>query len=94
VSGVSLLAESCCGTRISDYNREAQISANEFRDMGEGAVIMSGSTEWIDGRNGNQPRFNTVSGNYIHNVGVYVLQAPGIMVSVDTFSIYACCFLF
>ena len=36
----------------------------------------------MDGRSGNQPRFCNVTGNYIHNVGLYVLQAPGIMHAV------------
>ena len=44
---------------------------------------MVGSTEWVDGTGGNQPRHNTVAGNYIHNVGLYVLQAPGIMHAVS-----------
>ena len=62
---------------MNDYTRNALVAANEFRDLGEADVLMSGSSEWVDGTAGNQPRFNTVAGNYIHNVGLYVLQAPG-----------------
>ena len=51
------------GVFLNDYNRRALVAANEFRDMGEAAVLLSGSTDWVDGRSGNQPRFCNVTGN-------------------------------
>ena len=68
------------GVFMNDYTRNASVVANEFRDLGEAAVLMSGSTEWVDGTGGNQPRFNTVAGNYIHNVGLYAPPLPPLIV--------------
>ena len=54
---------------LTDYNRHASISGNEMRHIGENGVGMRGSTEWVDGRGGNQPRFNSIDGNLIHHLG-------------------------
>eukprot|EP01048_Picozoa_sp_COSAG05_P004801 COSAG05_NODE_272_length_12454_cov_1460.218085_6_plen_78_part_00 len=51
------------GVFVNDYNRRALVAANEFRDLGEAAVLLSGSADWVDGRSGNQPRFCNVTGN-------------------------------
>ena len=37
-------------------------------------VGFTGETAWVDGTGGNQPRFNTVSGNVIHHLGLYTKQ--------------------
>jgi hypothetical protein len=44
---------------------------------------MTGSTEWVDGRNGNQPRFNTIEGNLIHHLGLYTKQSCAIFSGVS-----------
>jgi hypothetical protein len=68
---------------LTDYNRHAMVTANEMRHLGENGVGMTGSTEWVDGRNGNQPRFNEISGNLIHHVGLYTKQACAIFSAVS-----------
>lgn len=36
------------------------ITGNEMRNIGENGVGFTGETVWVDGTDGNQPRFNTV----------------------------------
>ena len=66
-----------------DFNRHALISANEMRHIGENGVAMRGSTDWVDGRGGNQPRFNEISGNMIHHLGLYTKQSCAIFSAVS-----------
>jgi len=39
------------GIWLRDYNRGAQIIGNEFRNLGENAIGLTGSTVWVDGAN-------------------------------------------
>ena len=71
------------GVWLTDYNRHALISGNEMRHIGENGIGMTGSTEWVDGRNGNQPRFNTIEGNLIHHLGLYTKQSCAIFSGVS-----------
>ena len=67
------------GVWLTDFNRYALVSANEMRHIGENGIGMTGSVEnWIDGRNGNQPRFNTIEGNLIHHLGLFTKQSCAI----------------
>jgi hypothetical protein len=70
------------GIWLTDFNRGALVSANEMRHIGENGVGMTGSTEWVDGRNGNQPRHNTIEGNLIHHLGLYTKQSCAIFSGV------------
>ena len=65
------------------YNRGALISGNEMRNIGENGVGFTGETVWVDGTGGNQPRFNTVSGNLIHHLGLYTKQAVAVFSAVS-----------
>jgi hypothetical protein len=71
------------GIFLTDFNRHALISANEMRHIGENGVAMRGSTDWVDGRGGNQPRFNEISGNMIHHLGLYTKQSCAIFSAVS-----------
>eukprot|EP00912_Choanoflagellata_sp_UC4_P000019 UC4_evm2s13 len=71
------------GVWMHAYNRHALISANEMRNLGENGVGLTGETEWVDGTGGNQPRFNTVSGNIIHHLGIYTKQACAVFSAVS-----------
>ena len=68
---------------LSAYNRNATIQYNEFVWIGATAVAFWGNTEdssgadsvmpegfGSDGTSGNQPRFNTVSHNLCHELGI------------------------
>jgi hypothetical protein len=67
---------------VIEYNRHAHISGNEMRFLGENGVIMVGSTDWVDGRAGTQPRFCTVEGNLIHHIGLYTKQSCAVFSAV------------
>lgn len=71
------------GVWLSDYNRGADVSFNEIRFPGENGIGLSGSTQWVDGRDGNQPRHNTVQGNIIHHVGLFTKQSCAIFLAVS-----------
>jgi hypothetical protein len=71
------------GTRHCMDGRHASITANEMRHIGENGVGMKGSTVWVDGRDGNQPRFNSIDGNLIHHLGLYTKQACAIFSAVS-----------
>jgi hypothetical protein len=71
------------GVFLTDFNRHALITANEMRHIGENGVAMRGSTDWVDGRGGNQPRFNEISGNMIHHLGLYTKQSCAIFSAVS-----------
>ena len=70
------------GVALLDFNRGAHIAANEMRHLGENGVILMGSTQWVDGRNGEQPRFNEISGNLIHHLGLYTKQSCAVFNAV------------
>ena len=71
------------GVFLTDFNRHGLIAANEMRHIGENGVAMRGSTDWVDGRGGNQPRFNEISGNMIHHLGLYTKQSCAIFSAVS-----------
>lgn len=77
-----LLVENCLFQRLdgnalllSGYNRNATLTNNEFAWIGDSAMVSWGYTEGIDGTPGNQPRFTTVSGNIVREMGIYEKQA-------------------
>ena len=59
---------------LSNYIRNAIIEANEFKYVGDSAIAAVGSTELIDGTNGNQPRGTKIVNNLIHEIGIYGKQ--------------------
>ena len=65
-----------------DYNRNGLVSANEMRFLGENGVILMGSSQWVDGQTGTQPRFCTVKGNLIHHLGLYTKQSCAVFSAV------------
>ena len=62
------------GLFLSNYIRKAVIEANEFRYVGDSAIAAIGSTELIDGTNGNQPRGTKIISNLIHETGIFGKQ--------------------
>ena len=87
VEGVDGLAIQHClfdspggnGLFLSNYVRNAVIEANEFRYAGDSSIAVVGSTELIDGTNGNQPRGTRVLNNLIHESGVFGKQTSPYM---------------
>ena len=78
------------GVFVSDYNRNATISNNEFSWIGDSAMAAWGSTGQClnekctdkvpynvgpDGRGGNQPRYTNVIGNLVHEIGIFEKQS-------------------
>lgn len=70
------------GLVLSNYIRNAIIEANEFRYSGDSSIIVVGSSQLIDGTDGNQPRGTKVISNLIHESGVWGKQTSPYMQSV------------
>jgi hypothetical protein len=70
------------GVWLHAYNRHALVAGNEMRNIGENGVGFTGETVWVDGTGGNQPRFNVISGNLIHHLGLYTKQACAVFSAV------------
>jgi hypothetical protein len=60
---------------LSGYTRHVNISDNEAVWLGMNFAAAWGDTDGHDGTAGNQPRFTTVSGNYVHEIGNYEKQS-------------------
>ena len=67
---------------LSNYVRNAIIEANEFKYVGDTAVSLLGSTELIDGTNGNQPRGTKIINNLMRENGVYGKQTAALFQSL------------
>ena len=70
------------GLFLSNYIRNAIIEANEFRYTGESAIAAIGSTNLVDGLNGNQPRGTKIIGNLVHESGIFGKQTSPYMQSL------------
>ena len=62
------------GLLLNNYVRGALIENNEFVWVGDNAIVAVGSTQLIDGTDGNQPRGTKVIRNLVHEVGVFGKQ--------------------
>ena len=67
---------------LSNYVRNAIIEANEFKYSGDSAIAAVGSTELIDGTNGNQPRGTKIVNNMMREIGVYGKQTSAFFQSL------------
>ena len=70
------------GLFLSNYIRNAVIEANEFRYAGESSIAAVGSTDLIDGTDGNQPRGTKIISNLIHESGIFGKQTSPYMQSL------------
>eukprot|EP00041_Stephanoeca_diplocostata_P031274 m.971050 g.971050 ORF g.971050 m.971050 type:complete len:945 (+) comp23926_c0_seq7:45-2879(+) len=70
------------GLLLSNYVRGAVVAQNEFKYVGDTAVVLLGSTRLCDATGGNQPRASLVHGNFIHEVGLYGKQGCGMFQSL------------
>ena len=70
------------GLFLSNYVRNAVIEANEFKYVGDSAIALLGSTELIDGTNGNQPRGTKIINNLMGENGVYGKQTAALFQSL------------
>ena len=69
------------GIFLSNYNRGNSINGNTFSYLGESAVCLVGSKTLCLGTQQYCPLENTVSGNYIHDIGIYGKQTAGVFIS-------------
>ena len=67
------------GLFLSNYIRNAVIEGNEFVYTGDSAILAVGSTNLIDGTDGNQPRGTKVIGNLAHEIGIFGKQTSPYM---------------
>jgi hypothetical protein len=66
------------GVVLHRYNRDAALSNSEFSWVGDSAVVLLGATDGIDGTAADVPVGTVISGNVMHELGVYVKQAGGV----------------
>lgn len=45
---------------VSNYARDVDIKHNEFRYVGDSAIVVLGTARLIDGTDGNHPRYEVV----------------------------------
>ena len=71
---------------LSKYVRNASVTASEFAYTGDNGVTMIGTTaagaKGVDGTDGEHPRWSTVSGNLLREIGVYQKQATPVWQSI------------
>ena len=67
---------------LSGYNRNAAIRGNEFKWIGDSAMVSWGRTtgdptgaDGWDGTDGNQPRYNVIEFNFGSEIGVWEKQS-------------------
>jgi len=60
---------------LGGYNRFARIERNDFAWLGQNAIASWGQPDREDGTNGKQPRFTTVSENFVREIGHYQKQS-------------------
>jgi hypothetical protein len=70
------------GLVLSNYIRNAVIEANEFRYSGDSSIIGVGSSQLVDGTDGNQPRGTKVISNLVHESGIWGKQTSPYMQSL------------
>jgi len=60
---------------ISGYNRNTTVVNSEFNWIGDSAMVSWGYTNYIDGTDGNQPRYTNILNNIVHELGHFEKQA-------------------
>jgi hypothetical protein len=59
------------GVLLSNYAKNSTISGNRISFPGESGVVSLGSSNMIDGTGDSFPSLNTISGNWIHDIGIF-----------------------
>ena len=67
---------------LSNFVRHAVIEGNEFVFVGDSAVAAVGSSNFMDGTDGNQPRGTRIIGNLMHENGIFGKQTSAYFQSV------------
>ena len=62
------------GVFLSKYVRNAVVEGNEFVFVGDSAIAAVGTSDWIDGTSGNQPRGTRIISNLVHESGIFGKQ--------------------
>ena len=71
------------GIFLSGYVRRAVIQNNEFVWSGDNAIVSVGDTNLIDGTLGTQPRGTEITGNLVHENGVFGKQTSAYVQSLS-----------
>ena len=82
VRGCTFDAPGGNGLLLSEYVRGAVVEHNDFRWVGDNAIVLLGKTVLCDATAGTQPRGVVVSGNLIREVGVWGKQGAGLFQSL------------
>ena len=90
VEGAEMVTVSNClfdspggnGLFLSNYMRYTVIEYNEFKLTGDSAIALIGSTNLIDGTDGNQPRSTAIRYNLMHEIGVFGKQTSAFVQSL------------
>ena len=57
---------------LSFYVTLLILPGNEFVRIGDSAIVSLGTTRYMNATDGNQPRYNLVANNFIHEIGLWV----------------------
>eukprot|EP00931_Biecheleriopsis_adriatica_P028735 TRINITY_DN17128_c0_g1_i4.p1 TRINITY_DN17128_c0_g1~~TRINITY_DN17128_c0_g1_i4.p1 ORF type:complete len:907 (+),score=123.99 TRINITY_DN17128_c0_g1_i4:215-2722(+) len=60
---------------INGYNRYVTVDKNEFVSLGQNAITSWGRADKNDGRSGNVPLYNTITNNFVHEIGFIQKQS-------------------
>jgi hypothetical protein len=75
---------------ISNFNGNTTVAYNQFRWLGESAIILAGSSDGVDGiSNRNQPVNSHIEGNLARDFSAYIKQGDAIFESITRSSIWA-----
>ena len=77
------------GLFLSNYIRHAVVNNSEFVWTGDSAIASVGSTDLIDGTDGNQPRGNVITSNVMHEVGIFGKQTSAYIQALTAQTILA-----
>jgi len=70
------------GLLLSGYNRDVEINYNEFAWLGDSSVVLWGYSRGVDGSDGNQPRFTSIVGNTMREMGIFEKQSSGVFQAI------------
>ena len=73
---------------FSNYVRYALVADSEFSFTGDNGITIIGTTQGIDGTDGNHPRNTTITRNILREIGMYQMQATPMWQSIACASTY------
>ena len=77
------------GLMISGYVRDTVIRNNEFKFVGDNAIVVLGRVDLIDGTGGTQPRRTLIEGNIMREFGIWGKQTAALAQALSAQTTFA-----